>query len=234
MLAVRRAGELWRVGLPVAAAREWRHAYAGMDAGERDQSVHVAHDLGWFDLAVATATERGVFFDYTLLYPRPYAAEVEAAAREFDLEPWLIDAVIRQESLYRRDAESSAGALGLMQLTRGTVADIARSLGESGSSNADPLDAGTNIRFGAARLARMLERYDGHIVPALAAYNAGPAAADRWLPTEPVDGDVWLENIPYNETREYVRRVLWNAVVFASLEHDRIDARDWLREVKPR
>jgi soluble lytic murein transglycosylase len=231
--AIRRAGELWHVGLPTAAAREWRGAYAALDAPERDQSIYVARDLGWLDLAVATATERGVFFDYSLLYPRPYAREVEAAADEFDLDPWLIDAVIRQESLYRTDAESSAGALGLMQLTRATVRDIANSLGDASPASADPLDPATNIRLGAARLARMLERYDGHIVPALAAYNAGPAAVDRWLPSEPIDGDIWLENIPYNETREYVRRVLWHSVVFASLEGKRINARQWLRKVEP-
>jgi peptidoglycan lytic transglycosylase len=204
-----------------------------MTAGERDQSIHVAHDLGWFDLAVATATERGVFFDYALLYPEPYAAEVEAAAREFDLEPALIEAVIRQESLYRSDVESSAGALGLMQLTPGTLRDIAQSLGDGSSAAGDPLDPAVNIRYGAARLSLMLERYDGHVVLALAAYNAGPAAVDRWLPDERVDGDVWLANVPYNETREYVRRVLWHTVVFASLRHDRVDARDWLREVEP-
>lgn len=232
--AIVRAGELWRVGLPVAAAREWRYGYAELNDEERDQSIHVARDLGWLDLAVATATERGVFFDYPLLYPRPFAADVEAAADEFDLAPSLIYAVIRQESLYRTDAESSAGGLGLMQLTRGTARDVTRSLGDRAPPGNDPLDPSVNIHIGAARLADMLERYDGHIVPALAAYNAGPAAADRWLPTEPVDGDIWLENVPYNETREYVRRVLWHTVVFESLDGDRINAREWLREVKPR
>ncbi|HUF73275.1 MAG TPA: transglycosylase SLT domain-containing protein [Gammaproteobacteria bacterium] len=234
MPAIRRAGELRLVGLPVAAAREWRHAYAGLDGDERDQSVHVASDLGWFDLAVATATERGIFFDYVLLYPRPFADEIEAAADEFDLEPSLIYAVLRQESLYRTDAESSAGALGLMQLGAGTARDMARELGERATVDLDALDPATNIRLGAARLASMLDRFDGHLVVALAAYNAGPAAADRWLPDAPVDGDIWLENVPYNETREYVRRVLWHTVVFESFENDRVNARNWLREVEPR
>lgn len=229
--AVMRAAELWRVRLPVAAAREWRHASAAFARDEREQSIHVAMDLEWFDLAVATATELGIFYDYGLLYPRPYAAEVEAAADEFDLKPALIRAVMRQESLYRADAESSAGAQGLMQLMRGTAGDIARDLGES---RGDLLDPAVNIRLGAARLARLIERYDGNVVPALAAYNAGPAAVDRWLPEAPLDGDVWLENVPFNETREYVRRVLWHTVVFEWLEDDRVNARDWLREIGPR
>lgn len=232
--AIRRASELRLLDLPVAAVREWYFAAAGFTPAERDQSVHLASELGWFDLAIATATELRIFYDYELLYPRPHAEAVDAAAREFDLEPALLYAVMRQESLYRPDAESAAGARGLMQLRPGTAAGIARSLGAGPPGTFDLLEPATNIRIGAAELARLLERYDGHLVVALAAYNAGPAAADRWLPPEPVAGDVWLENVPFNETRDYVRRVLWNIVVFEWLENDRVDARDWLEPVGPR
>jgi soluble lytic murein transglycosylase len=120
-----------------------------------------------------------------------------------------------------------------MQLGAGTARDVAGELGERAPVDLDALDPATNIRLGAARLAGLLDRFDGHLVVALAAYNAGPAAADRWLPDAPVDGDIWLENVPYNETREYVRRVLWHTIVFASFENDRINPRDWLREVEP-
>lgn len=233
--AILRSTELWQVGLSVAAMREWRHGSASLDAHERAQSIHLAMTLGWYDLAVATATELGVFNDYALLYPMPYADEVAAAAEEFDLEPALIYAVMRQESLFRVDAESSAGARGLMQLRAGTAQGAAARLGSAGPGNPDLLDPRTNIRLGAAELARLLERYDGGIAPALAAYNAGPAAADRWLPAEPVAGDVWLENVPFNETREYVRRVLWHSVVFDWLDGGRgTDAREWLEEVAAR
>jgi soluble lytic murein transglycosylase len=95
------------------------------------------------------------------------------------------------------------------------------------------LDPAINIRFGTARLATLIERFDGNPVVALAAYNAGPAAAARWLPAAPVDGDIWLENVPFNETRDYVRRVLWHSTVFAWLDGERTDAGDWLRPVRP-
>jgi soluble lytic murein transglycosylase len=232
--AILRATELRHVGLPVAAGREWRHAYTSFNTDERRQSIHLAAEIAWYDLAIVTATELGIFFDYTLLYPRPYVDEIEAAADEFDVEPSLIYAVMRQESLYRPDAVSGAGATGLMQLQRGTAGDVARNLGDAAPATVDVLDPPTNIRLGTARLASMLDRYDGHIVPALAAYNAGPAATDRWLPDSAIDGDVWLENIPYNETREYVRRVLWHSVVFEWLNDDHVNAREWLREVEPR
>jgi soluble lytic murein transglycosylase len=230
--AIRRAVELRHVGLPVSAGREWRHAYNSLDREDREQSIHLATSLEWYDLAIVTATELGVFFDYSLLYPRPWFNEIDAAADEFNVERSLIYAVLRQESLYRADAVSSAGAVGLMQLTRGTANDVARDLEELSAAATDTLHPPTNIRLGTARLASMIERYDGHLVPALAAYNAGPAAVDRWLPDRPTDGDVWLENIPYNETREYVRRVLWHSVVFESLDNEQVNARHWLEEVE--
>lgn len=231
--AVVRADELWQVRLPVAATREWRYATDSMNDDERRQSVHLAMDRGWYDLGVAAATGLGIFYDYALLYPQPYDREVEAAAAEFDLEPALIYAVIRQESLFRADAESSAGALGLMQLMPGTAADVARRLGEPAPARAAMLRPELNVRFGTAELRRLLERYDGNLPVALAAYNAGPAAADRWLPQQSIAGDIWLENVPYNETRDYVRRVLWHTVVFDRLAGRRADAEDWLRDVEP-
>jgi soluble lytic murein transglycosylase len=118
-----------------------------------------------------------------------------------------------------------------MQLRRGTARDVSRELGDAAASGLDPLIPDEAIRLGTAQLANLVERYDGLIVPALAAYNAGPAAVDRWLPAMPIAGDVWLENIPFNETREYVRRVLWHSVVFAWLEGDRVNAREWLEEI---
>ena len=226
-----RARELRLVDLPIAAQREWRQLYETLDTDEREQSIHLAAGLGWHDVSIATATELGIYFDYALLYPRPFEEAVATAADEFGMEPALIYAVMRQESLYRADAESAAGALGLMQVQRGTARDVSRELGHDTPGGLDPLVPAQAIRLGTARLASLVERYDGRIVPALAAYNAGPAAVDRWLPDEPVAGDIWLENVPFNETREYVRRVLWHSVVFASLDGDRVDAREWLREI---
>jgi soluble lytic murein transglycosylase len=231
-LAMLRATELWHVGLPVAAAREWQYGSEALVRDQREQSIFLAMDIGWYDLAVATATGLRIFNDYNLLYPRPYAEPVSVAAREFNLDPTLVYAVIRQESLYRANARSSAGALGLMQLRRGTAQDVAARLGAGGVG--DLLDPAVNVRLGSAELERLLARYQEQLAPALAAYNAGPSAADRWLPPEPIDGDVWLENIPYNETREYVGRVLWHSVVFEWLEHGRgVDTRDWLRPIRP-
>jgi soluble lytic murein transglycosylase len=141
---------------------------------------------------------------------------------------------MRQESLYRVDAASAAGARGLMQLKPGTAAQVTARLRDSGLDHEDLFDPAVNIRLGAEELAHLLERYDGQLVVALAAYNAGSRAADRWLPDAPIDADVWVENIPYNETRDYVRRVLWHTVVFRWLESGRgQDVKSWLADVHP-
>jgi soluble lytic murein transglycosylase len=220
--ALVRARELQRVGLPVASLREWREAYARLDADGQRQTIHLAAEWEWYDLAVATATRFEVFNDYGLLYPRPYAAQVRAAARETDVDEQLLYAVMRQESLFRADAVSAAGARGLMQLRPGTAEPLVRELELPTGAGESLLDPDINVRIGAAELDRLLQRYGGQWVVALAAYNAGPYAADRWLPgAGALDADIWLENIPYNETREYVRRVLWNLIVFRWLETGR-------------
>ena len=97
------------------------------------------------------------------------------------------------------------------------------------------LDPAVNITLGAAHLRDLMNRYGQQTIVALAGYNAGERAVERWLPTEPVDADIWTENIPYNETREYVQRVLWHSVVFEWLSTDGGEReRDaWLVQISP-
>jgi len=224
-----RARELGELGLPVAALREWRYGFSQLDQDAQRQSIHLAADWQWYDLAVATATRFGVFNDYALLYPRPFGTDVLEAVKATALAPDLVYGVIRQESLYRADAVSSAGARGLMQLTPGTAAQLIGRLDVPLQGGMDLLDPAINIRLGTAELDRLMERFDGKLPVALAAYNAGASAAERWLPDAPMDADVWIENIPFNETRSYVQRVLWHSLVFRWLETQRAqDTRAWL------
>ena len=121
-----RCRELVLASLREPAVLEWQHGFAALDESQRSQAVHLAAKWGWHDVSVATATRQNVFFDYALLYPRPYDVEVEAAAQLSGLERSLIYAVIRQESLYRADAVSDQGARGLAQLTPDTAQLTAR------------------------------------------------------------------------------------------------------------
>jgi soluble lytic murein transglycosylase len=215
-----RARELFLLGERIAATREWRYATEGRPQRELAAAMILAGRWGWHDIAVATATRAEVFFDYRRLYPFPYAAEIADAAIAQNLNPALLGGLIRQESMFRPDAVSSAGAIGLAQLGLSTARGTARTLGLPSPERRDLFDPAENALLGAATLQARLERFDQQLPVALAAYNAGPAAAQRWLPEEAVEADIWIENIPYNETRDYVRRVLWNRVVYQWLLTD--------------
>ena len=229
----RRARELALLGLRELATNEWNYGYALLPEDQRLQAVHLAARWELYDIAVATATSHGQFNDYTLLYPRPYADEVATAVKLTKVEPDLLYGVLRQESLFRPDAASSAGAFGVAQLTYATARETARRWQLPAPKRDDLFDPRVNIPLGAARVAELLEQFDAQLPVALGAYNAGPAAAARWLPPRPTDSDVWIENIPYNETRAYVRRVLWHSLVFKWLETGRPQsARDWLGQIE--
>jgi soluble lytic murein transglycosylase len=142
--------------------------------------------------------------------------------------------VIRQESLFRTDAVSTAGAVGLAQLIPETARRVARTWRQPVPAAADLFDPAVNITLGAAHLRDLVNRFNKQTVVALAGYNAGGNAADRWLPPAPIDADIWIENIPYNETRDYVQRVLWHSVVFGWLDSGRGEnVEKWLVQVSP-
>lgn len=212
-----RARELRLSGLLSNAQAEWRFGQDSLQPAARAQTIHLAARWGWYDQAVATATAERVFNDYALLYPRPFDAEVGIAAQVAGLSPDVIYGVIRQESLYRSDAVSTADARGLMQLLPETARRTARQWKQPAPSGNALFEPSVNVVLGAAHLKDLLDRFDNELPLALASYNAGPGAVQRWLPPAAMDPDIWIENIPYNETRTYVQRILWHRVVFAWL-----------------
>jgi soluble lytic murein transglycosylase len=216
------------------ARAEWRVGANALPAAFRPQLIHLAARWGWHHQAVNVATGERVFNDYPLLYPRPYDTEVTSAAQTSGLPATLIYGIIRQESLYEPDAVSSANARGLTQLTLDTARRTARKW-QLPSPTSDGLFAPqVNIVLGAAHLKDLLDQYGGQLPLALAGYNAGPNAVRRWLPSKEMDPDIWLENVPYTETRAYVQRILWHTVVFAWLADQKAqDTKAWLAAIKP-
>jgi len=209
-----RARELFECGLPGSAELEWAAALHGATRAQRIQAAQLAEDWGWYSQAIAQLGRVDDLDDVTLRYPRPYAPLVARASTRTDVPAdWLL-AVMRQESLFRADAVSRANALGLMQMLPTTASAVAarwdvRLEGEDGL-----LDPATALTLGAAHLRELLDRYNGAIALALAAYNAGTAPVARWRPAQPLDAAAWIENIPYGETRDYVEHVLENIVAF--------------------
>lgn len=233
--ALERARELFLCGMRPEAMAEWQFGSETLPAEARTQSIRLAAEWGWYDQAVTVATAQHVFNDYTLLYPRPYDAEVNAAAHLAQLAPEIVYGVVRQESLYRTDAVSNAGARGLMQLQPATARSTARYYKRPTPALTDLFDPYINTALGAARLRMLLDEFDDQIPVALAGYNAGPNAVTRWLPQEPLDSDIWIENIPYNETRGYVQRILWHSLMFTWLrtQGHAQQTQSWLTLIRP-
>jgi len=229
-----RARELLAAGLPHLAPAEWRHGYEPLDPPGQRAAVKLAHQWGWHFQAIASAAQQRFYEDYVLFYPRPFADEVAGAARASRLPATLVYAVMRQESLFQPYAVSPAGAVGLMQLLPSTARLTAAAMGRPRPSPASLQDPAVNLPLGAGHLAELADRFDGQLLLALAAYNAGPRAVARWLPDERLDADAWVENIPFNETRGYVQRVMWHSVVFEWLvDGEPADASGWLVQVDP-
>ena len=227
-----RAHELLLCDLKPLAAAEWQAGLDALDPALRIQAAVLALHWGWYEQGIASASKQGVFDDYELLYPRPYDVPVHTAVALTQLPEDLIYAILRQESLYDAEVTSRAGALGLLQLMPDTAQRVARRWQRPPPPREQLFDPVVNVSLGSAELHDLLEQFGGQVPLAIAAYNAGPNAAARWLPDAPRDAAVWIENIPYNETRDYVQRVLWHSLVFGwrrSGEPQKLDA--WLGQV---
>ena len=147
-------------------------------------------------------------------YLAPYRNEFEAAAKANDVDVAMLYGIARQESRFIPDIVSSAGAVGLMQLMPGTARWVAKQLARADYRPAQIGDTDLNTQFGAYYFKYWLERLDRMPALAAAAYNAGPGRAQAWRPAVPLEGAIWVETIPFNETRDYVKKVLANAMVY--------------------
>jgi tetratricopeptide (TPR) repeat protein len=150
-------------------------------------------------------------------FPLAYGNIVEREARKRSLDPLLIHGLIRQESRYDHTAVSRSNAMGLMQLLKGTAYGVAKHNGIALNATQDIFKPDTNIQLGTAYVAYVLKRAEGNAMLAVASYNGGPNAVAKWLKQHQAQGisdmDVYVENIPYDETRDYVRKVFahyWN------------------------
>jgi soluble lytic murein transglycosylase len=212
-----RARELFDCDMTDEAASEWNAALEGADNASKVQAALLASRWGWFAQSITTLAQTGEFDDVTLRYPRPFLDAVSQAGKLAQLpQDWIL-AVMRQESLFRKDALSRADARGVMQMVPATASAIARRWHLSAPGRDGLFDPSIAVPLGAAYLRELLDRYGEQLPVSLAAYNAGPAAVARWLPRTSMDADVWIENIPYNETRGYVQHIVEHIVAFASV-----------------
>lgn len=212
--AIVRARELHRAGRNEWAAIEWSAALQGANPQTQVQAGLLASTWGWHSQAIPTLAAVSVYDDFAVTYPIVYEPLVEESAKRAMLPPKVVYGVMRQESLYDPRAVSPANAYGLLQLLLPTARTVARRWKQSEPSREDLFDPETNLGLGAAYLHDMQEKWNGSLILALGSYNAGPTAVARWLPERPKDADIWIENIPFAETRGYIQRILWHICVF--------------------
>jgi soluble lytic murein transglycosylase len=211
---VRRALKLAELDMRMESIREWSTILRGLDDESLLTIAEFTRRAGLNDRAINTAERTASRHDFSLRYLMPYRGEFETAARENDVDIALLFAIARQESRFIPDIVSSAGAQGLMQLMPGTARWVAKQLGHPAYRPAQITEIDTNTRFGAYYFRYWLERLDSQPALAAAAYNAGPGRAQAWRPVVPLEGAAWVETIPFNETRDYVKKVLTNAMFY--------------------
>ena len=183
------------------------------DIPARFAAAELADDWGWADRSVFSVAKTGKKDALELRFPMPHTSEVQKASVKNAIETAWIYGVMRRESGFIEDIRSGAGAVGLMQLMPATAKDVARRQGKKRVG--DLTRAKDNISLGSYYLRYVLNKFNNNQPLATAAYNAGPARVKRWLPREhALSADVWIDTIPYSETRRYVRAVMAYTTIF--------------------
>jgi len=210
-----RARELYYLDRLIDAKREWFQALRYLDQDQIKQAATLASKWQWHDSAIRTVAKTPHRNDFSLRFPMPYKQQVHQHAEAQELDPSIIYGVMRRESLFDPLARSSVGALGLMQLMPSTARRVAKSLGMKRPRKSDILRVENNIRLGTHYLRTVMNRFDNNVALAAAAYNAGPGNVKRWLPKNTImSADLWVETVPFKETRNYVQAVLAYSTVF--------------------
>jgi len=211
-----RALHLIALDLRSEGVREWNYSRRGMAERDLLAAAQLACDREVWDRCISTSERTVAEVDMNQRFPMPLRKEVQAAAREIGLDPAFVYGLIRQESRFVMTARSGAGASGLMQLMPATARWTARKIGLK-YSNEQITDRETNLKLGTTYLKLMLDDFSDSPAMAAAAYNAGPSRPRRWREGPVLEPAVWAENIPFTETREYVKMVLSNTAYYAAL-----------------
>jgi soluble lytic murein transglycosylase len=205
------------LGLRNEGVREWNYTQRGLSDRQLLAAAQTACEREVWDRCINTSDRTRAEIDMNQRFPMPFRAEVLAQAREIGLDPAFMYGLIRQESRFILDARSGVGASGLMQVMPATAKWTARKIGMTDFKPEMINERDVNLRIGASYLKFVLEDFNGSQALAAAAYNAGPNRPRRWREGPVLETAAWAENIPFTETRDYVKKVLSNAVYYGAL-----------------
>ncbi len=210
---IQRALELLTLGERTQARREWYFTTSQFSNRERKIAARVAAKWGWYKPAIQSLIEAKAWNELELRFPIAYQDTFISNARVADIPVYWSMAIARQESAFMPDAKSPVGAWGVMQLMPATARIAAGKTNTTFKSNKELTNPEFNIRLGSYYLGRMLRRYNNNRILATAAYNAGPGNVDKWIKPS-LALDVWIETIPFRETKNYVQNVLMFSAIY--------------------
>lgn len=228
--------ELMEVNKGLEAKRQWWYAVRKLDKNEILIAAKYAQKLNWKQVAIFTIAKAKYWDDVSLRFPLAYQKQVQKNADRQQLNPAIIFGLIRRESAFNQNARSPVGARGLMQIMPKTGQQIARELKEKWRNTSALYNPSTNVKYGAYYYKQLLKQFNGHYALAAAAYNAGPHRVKRWLPkNRALAADIWVETIPFKETRAYVSAVLTYALIYQKqLKKNILTMKDFMRDVLPK
>jgi len=210
-----RAIELYRAGQVWHARWTYERVSRRLSTNEQRQAALLAAGLGWHDRAIVSLGRSGAMNAYPWRFPVVERERVNAHASQHGVAPALVMGLMRAESAMQADARSPAGARGLLQLMDPTARSVARRHGIPYNGASDLYDPGRNIALGVAHLGELQRRFNGDWTLVAAAYNAGISRANEWQRERPdLERDIWIETLPYFETRDYIPRVLAFATIY--------------------
>lgn len=212
--AFQMARELYRVEDATHMRRQWQWAIRNLDTRNLKMAAKIASNWGFHDRAIITAGKARYFDDVDLRFPLIHRNTVINQARHNQLPQAYVYGIMRQESAFIENVKSPAGALGLMQIMPSTGKLIWKKQKRRNYRSTRLLDPQTNIAAGSFYLRDLLNLFDEHYALATAAYNAGPGRPKKWRTNYSIDADIWIENIPFRETRRYVKNVLTYKAIY--------------------
>ena len=214
---VQRTLDLYRMDLRVDAAKEWAWAIRKFDDKQLLVAAELARRYEMYDRSINAAEHTTVLHDFNLRYPAPFRETMQGRLRENGLEEAWVYGLMRQESRFANKAKSDVGAAGLMQIMPATAKWVARKMGMRDYRSALIHETDVNLKLGTYYMKNVLSSFDNNAVLASAAYNAGPARARQWRGEKALEGAIYVETIPFDETREYVKKVMSNTVYYSKL-----------------
>lgn len=222
--------DLMKVNERNFAHQAWQQGLRTASQGQKNTASFVAYDQGYYDLGIRAGVAAKMPGALHIRYPMGYEKEVNQAAKLYGYPPELLWGLIRQESLFQPDVKSHADAYGLMQLLIPTAEKMAKKLGEKRGSLYDPV---YNIRYGSAYLDDVSGVVGKNWSYILASYNAGPHKVKNWIDPPMADIVLWIESIPYRETRGYVKSILENVVIYHYQKGRKVRITEYLNSFYP-